>query len=272
MSPRAIPGSWPAFASGSDGDGRIKQPIQKRLIVPVVIATVATLVVIAGGFAFIRAGIYNVGADDPHLPMTYTMLTQLRDASIAARSSQLTVPKDLLNPARITQGAGNYAAMCTQCHLAPGMASTELSKGLYPAPPNLSKETVDAAEAFWVIKHGIKASGMPAWGGSMADDYIWNMAAFLQKLPKLDAAGYQALVASSAGHDHGGGETMPHHSVAMPAAGSHPHATGTPAHDDGVAATAPTAHAHAPGTAPHDDTPTLKPAHVDRPGAPAHNH
>jgi mono/diheme cytochrome c family protein len=53
--------------------------------------------------------------------------------------------------------------------------------GLYPAPPNLTITTVDAAHAFWVIKHGIKASGMPAWGKSMEDAYIWNMAAFLQQ-------------------------------------------------------------------------------------------
>src|SRR3546814_1099025 len=56
------------------------------------------------------------------------------------------------------------AAMCTGCHLAPGMSETEMSRGLYPAPPDLTKTTVEAAEAFWVIKHGIKASGMPAWG------------------------------------------------------------------------------------------------------------
>src|SRR5690606_23729244 len=122
---------------------------------------------------------------------------------------------------RIRQGAGNYNAMCTGCHLTPGAGETELSKGLYPAPPNLTKETVDAAEAFWVIKHGIKASGMPAWGKSMDDEYIWNMAAFLQELPKLDKAQYEALVASSGGHSHGGGET-----------GGHSHAEGGEDHHD----------------------------------------
>jgi hypothetical protein len=100
--------------------------------------------------------------------------------------------------------------MCVTCHLSPDAAATEMSKGLYPAPPNLSKHPVGPAEAFWVIKHGIKASGMPAWGGSMDDEFIWNMSAFLQKLPKLDKAGYQALVASSDGHSHGGGETGGH--------------------------------------------------------------
>ena len=159
---------------------------------------------------FVWSGIYNIAADDLHTRPVYALMKTMRVRSINARANRLHPPPALDDPARIRQGAGNYNAMCMSCHLAPGMAETELSKGLYPAPPNLSKETVDAATAFWVIKHGIKASGMPAWGKSMGDEYIWNMAAFLQVLPRMDAAQYQALVASSGGHDHGGGETKPH--------------------------------------------------------------
>lgn len=75
------------------------------------------------------------------------------------------------------------------------LSSCELSKGLYPAPPNLTKVPLDdPAEAFWVIKHGIKASGMPAWGKSMEDEYLWGMVAFLRQLPDLDPEEYQAAV------------------------------------------------------------------------------
>ena len=166
-------------------------------------------VAVAAAAGFIWSGFYNMAADDPHYPMTTSLLEAMRERSVETRAGLLTVP-DITDPARITQGAGNYNAMCMGCHLAPGMGDTELSRGLYPAPPNLSKVTVDAAEAFWVIKHGIKASGMPAWGRSMGDEYLWNMAAFLQQLPKLSPTEYQVMVASSGGHDHGGGETRPH--------------------------------------------------------------
>lgn len=168
----------------------------------------AAAVFAAGGFVW--SGVYNIAADDLHTRPVYALMDTMRERSIAVRANKLHPPPNLDDPALIRQGAGNYNAMCMSCHLAPGMAETELSKGLYPAPPNLSKQTVDAASAFWVIKHGIKASGMPAWGGSMDDEFIWNMSAFLQKLPKLDKAGYQALVASSDGHSHGGGETGGH--------------------------------------------------------------
>lgn len=218
---------------------------RKTLITLSVLSAVA--VVAAGGFVW--SGFYNVGADDEHIPPVYAVLETMRDRSIQTRAGKLQVPADLRDPVRITQGAGNYDAMCMGCHLAPGMADTELSRGLYPAPPNLSKVAVEAPAAFWVIKHGIKASGMPAWGESMGDEYIWNMAAFLQELPSLSPEQYQALVASSGGHDHGGGETEPHG-----------HAEGLPDdHGDMPMEGMPTdefaPHAHAPGTPAHDDAP-----------------
>ncbi|MGH8085852.1 MAG: c-type cytochrome [Lysobacter sp.] len=203
---------------------------------------------------FIWSGFYNIGADDTHTRPVHAVLQALRERSIEVRASELEPPLDLLAEARIRQGAGNYNAMCVGCHLAPGMAGTELSKGLYPAPPNLTTDAVDAAEAFWVIKHGIKASGMPAWGKSMDDEYIWNMAAFLQRLPELSAEQYEALVASSGGHDHGGGETQPHgHDEGMPTDELESHAG--MAMDLSEKTDENKAHTHPPGTpADHHDT------------------
>jgi mono/diheme cytochrome c family protein len=87
--------------------------------------------------------------------------------------------------------------MCTGCHLAPGMAESEIRPGLYPQPPNLSQVRIDPRAAFWTIKHGIKMSAMPAWGGSHDDATIWSMVAFLQKLPGLTPAQYKAIVAKA---------------------------------------------------------------------------
>lgn len=257
-------------------------------------AVLGALALGAGVFAW--SGIYNIGADDAHTRPVYSMLEMLRERSVTARAHKLHPPPNLNNAALIRQGAGNYNAMCTGCHLAPGMAATELSKGLYPSPPDLSRADVgDPSHHFWVIKHGIKASGMPAWGMSMSDDYIWNMVAFLQQLPKLDAAQYQALVASSGGHSHGGGESMPHddgqemadhHAVAMEGmpmdeSKPHSHPAGTPAHDEGAAGHAGMAtgatpideskpHSHPPGTKAHDDNPPATPA--TKPSGDGHDH
>lgn len=230
---------------------------RKALLTLVVLA--AVVVAAIGGF--IWSGFYNFAADDPHTAPVYSLLETMRKRSIQARAGQLEVPSDLADRERIVQGSGNYNAMCMGCHLAPGMGGTEMSRGLYPAPPDLSRATVDAAEAFWVIKHGIKASGMPAWGQSMDDEYIWNMVAFLQELPGLDARQYQAMVDSSGGHDHGGGETEPH-----------AHAPDAPVHQDKAADShagmdmagnkavdESRPHAHPPGT-PADHHAPVQPA------------
>ncbi len=228
---------------------------RKSLLTLSILSGVA-LVAAAG---FVWSGVYNIGADDTHTRPVYSALQALRERSIEVRANKLQRPADLSDPARIRQGAGNYNAMCTGCHLGPGMKDTELSKGLYPAPPNLSKETIDAGKAFWVIKHGIKASGMPAWGKSMEDEYIWNMAAFLQALPKLTPEQYQALVASSGGHSHGGGESEGH----AHAEGGEDHHDEGDAHAEGEEHDAMAGmpmdeskpHSHPPGTPPHDDAP-----------------
>ena len=171
------------------------------------LVSLTLLVAVAAALAtgFLWSGLYDVGADDPHLPPVHAALATLRERSIAVRARDLVVP-DLSDPAMIRQGAGNYEAMCSGCHLAPGVASSELSRGLYPAPPAFARGALASpARQFWVIRHGIKASAMPAWGKSMDDKAIWSLVAFVQRLPSLDAAQYQAMVESSEGHSHGPG-------------------------------------------------------------------
>src|SRR4249919_2474757 len=165
---------------------------RKSFYLMTTLAVVAVLL-IAG---FLWSGIYNVGADDPHSRPVLALMQTLRENSIRVRSQNLAVP-NLDDPDLILKGAGQYAAMCTGCHLAPGMADSEIRPGLYPQPPNLAREKVDARKAFWVIKHGIKMSAMPAWGLSHDDPTIWSMVAFLQKLPMLSPAQYRDIVAKA---------------------------------------------------------------------------
>lgn len=229
---------------------------------------------LVGATGVIYFGAVHPGADEPHSALVYRLIETARERAIAVRADDVVVPA-LGDAAQVKAGAGNYAAMCIGCHLAPGMAPTELSQGLYPAAPALAKVgAADPARAFWIIKHGIKASGMPAWGRSMDDQYIWGLVAFLQKLPTLTPEQYRALVASSGGHSHGGGESMPH-DEALPGmdhhggetghddagAAPHEHGAATPAHDDSGspphehAAPAPTTHVHADGKTHVHDAP-----------------
>jgi mono/diheme cytochrome c family protein len=168
---------------------------------------VLALLTVIGAIAVLWLGLYNVAADDPHWSATYRVLEVARERSIDRRAAHIDVP-DLTDPELIRSGAGNYNAMCVTCHLSPDAQETELSIGLYPRPPRWDDlGEVDPRTAFWVIKHGIKASGMPAWGKSMDDRYLWGMVAFTQQFKTMTAAQYTAQVSASSGHSHGGGET-----------------------------------------------------------------
>jgi mono/diheme cytochrome c family protein len=175
-----------------------------------------------GAGIFVYSGIYDIGADDHHTKPVFTVLQTLRDRSIHLRSKDIKVP-NLEDSELILKGAGQYAAMCIGCHLAPGKKTSEIRAGMYPQPPNLSKVLLEPQDAFWTIKHGIKMSAMPAWGGSHDDPTIWSMVAFLQKLPGMTPQQYKDIVAKappdddmdmgesghSGDHSHDGGEQQP---------------------------------------------------------------
>lgn len=171
---------------------------------------VATLgVAVAVGAGVVYSGLFDISADTPHSPLVHRLIETTREQAIERRARDVTAPVNLSDAERVRRGAGNYAAMCVECHLAPGKANSEIRMGLYPAPPDLARparapENV-AARQFWIIKHGIKATGMPAWSkGGIEDEAIWDMVAFLQRMPALTPEQYLALVESSDGHSHGG--------------------------------------------------------------------
>ncbi|MEO6975816.1 MAG: cytochrome c [Gallionella sp.] len=158
---------------------------------------VILLVFALGASIFIWSGLYNLGADNPHWKITYALMKATREHSVEHHASEITPPANLNEAQLILKGAGQYAAMCTSCHLAPGMKNSELRLGLYPQPPNLSKVIVNPGKAFWVIKHGLKMSAMPAWGMSHDDATIWSMVAFLQKMPEMTPAQYKEIIAKA---------------------------------------------------------------------------
>jgi hypothetical protein len=168
---------------------------------------IATVILVMVVFGIIFSGVYPMGADTPHNKLSFWMLETLRERSIERSAADIEVP-DLSSSDLLLAGGPDYNEMCAACHLKPGIEQTDLSVGLYPSPPNLSKLHTDSQHAhpaanesaiarrnFWIVKHGIKASGMPAWGPTHDDQRIWAMVAFLQKLPELSPAAYQILTA-----------------------------------------------------------------------------
>jgi mono/diheme cytochrome c family protein len=153
----------------------------------------AALLIVLAVLAVV-SGFYNFGADSPHTAVVQSVIELARDRSVEAHAGGLKIPK-LNDEGMIADGASHYAGMCTQCHLAPGLKENEMRPGMNPKPPILADFPADdPAEQFWIVKHGIKMSGMPAWGTTHTDAEIWEIVAFLQNLHGMTPEKYHALI------------------------------------------------------------------------------
>jgi len=179
-----------------------------------VIATLAAVIVLVvlAGTAFGYSGAYYVGADQPHWSITSWLLNEARTRSIRAHASDIAVPTGLDDPARIVAGVAHFTDHCVVCHGAPGVEGSDIGKGLYPRPPNLADAArhYTPAELFWIVKHGIKMTGMPAWGDH-SDDELWATVALIEKLPGMTDQDYAKLIAANRpqGGHHDGREAPP---------------------------------------------------------------
>lgn len=162
-----------------------------------VIKTTLALLVLAclGAVAFIYSGIYDVSASTPDNALVAWAVHAASEASVGARLGANTVPKGLDAPETIAAGGKIFAQNCVVCHGAPGVAPTNIAKGLNPQPPDLFRATrePDQQENYQFIANGVKMTGMPAFAASEGSEHVWQLVAFLDKLPGISAADYAKL-------------------------------------------------------------------------------
>jgi len=175
-----------------------------RTIVGTLAATFA-LILIAGA-VFVFFGFYDTSATAPHSPVTRWVLETARTRSIEAHAAGIAVPPGLDDQAKVLVGVEHFAAHCAVCHGAPGVPKDDIARGLYPSPPDLAEAAplYSLAGLFWILKHGIKMTGMPAWNDH-SDEELWATVAFLRRLPRMSEPDYAKLVMASiaqGGHHH----------------------------------------------------------------------
>lgn len=177
--------------------------ILRRHLPSLSFVAIAGLLIAGFGSVFVYLGVYNIGADAHHSKAVYWAIEKFRNASIAHHARNIVMPVELSGTERLARGAGLYGEMCSGCHLGPGAAPPEISQGLYPKAPQLSQPQARSAEQqFWIIKHGVKMTAMPAWGATHSDEQIWDMVAFVRTLPTLPADRYQSAIETApANHD-----------------------------------------------------------------------
>lgn len=191
--------------------------MHKRTVFLIAAATTAALGIAAVlvVVAVVYGGLYQVATTRQHWQVTHTLMETAMRQSVRLRARDIAEPP-LADERMALRGAGCFRDKCVQCHGAPGVAQGDIGKSMQPLPGPL----VDAPlhwkprELYWLTRHGIKMTGMPAWEYRLSEAELWDVVAFLQRLPQLNAADYaQWLQRAPAAPACGRGEHTP-----MPAA------------------------------------------------------
>lgn len=157
-----------------------------------VILLLAMLAVAAA--IFVWSGLYDISATDQHLAPTYYTIRKTMERSVARRAADIDVPA-LGAREQVQRGVVLFRDHCVQCHGAPGVPPEPFALGLTPLPTPLARSGLDRSPAYlyWVIRHGIKMTGMPAWQYRLSDVEIWSLVAFLRALPSLSPKAYLTM-------------------------------------------------------------------------------
>lgn len=152
-----------------------------------VIASILIAVIVA--YAALKSGLIPANADANPGGLELWVAGTSLDATLRKEAPRGPNPV-ALNDANLIEGVNLYGQHCAICHgTAAGESSASpIAKGLYPAPPQLAAEGVEDdpdGVSYWKIKHGIRLTGMPAWGRSLTDRQIWTLALFLKHMDKL---------------------------------------------------------------------------------------
>ncbi len=177
-----------------------------KFVIGFVTALAAVLVL---GLAIALSGAFNVAATNPDSALTTWVLHTTMRRSVAMRSSDIVPPKSFSDE-DVRRGFEEFNAMCVTCHGAPGKKRSLAGKGLRPQAPNLvnAARHWNAGNLYWIVKNGIKMTGMPAFGPTHDDATLWNIVAFVSRLPDMTEKQYQQLEEQTAGsRSHSSGDS-----------------------------------------------------------------
>ena len=148
-----------------------------------------------GGGAVVLVGLFDVSARDGHWPGVPWVLHTTYERSVDLRAPDAVAVPPLDDEALVSLGASHFDQACRQCHAAPGALQSATLHSMLPEPPHVVEavEGWDPEHLFWILKHGVKMSGMPHWPSRTRDDDVWSVVAFLEAVDRMDGARYLEL-------------------------------------------------------------------------------
>ena len=149
---------------------------------------------------FVYSGLYNVAATVQHYWFEYAIIEVALNQSLKRHARSVDPPPDLADPALLRLGFDKYLDNCVQCHGGPGVPPSVFAMGMRPVPPPLVQVARErsVAELFWVVKNGIKMTGMPGWQFKMDDREMWAVVALVARFPTIHPARFRERVAARA--------------------------------------------------------------------------
>lgn len=180
-------------------EARRERAVGTRLKRVLKIAAVLIVLAVIGGLLVAASGIIPIKASSGHWAITRWFLQFSKQRSVVTHTIGMTAPR-LDEPWLALKGAGHYETGCRPCHGSPALPQPRIARALTPPPPYLPQTLSrwEPEELFYIVKHGIKFTGMPAWPALERDDEVWAMVAFLRRFPQLNADEYRQMVSGEA--------------------------------------------------------------------------
>ena len=143
----------------------------------------------AGAWIALKQGYVNLEADQGPFPMETKLAMAAVDASTDRRAPE---QKNPVAPTEenIAAGAKLYLDHCAGCHGVPSNPVSHFAESFYPPVPEFFHDAPDMPENqnFYIIEHGIRWTGMPAWAHTLSDTQVWQVVTFLSNVEKLPPA------------------------------------------------------------------------------------
>lgn len=149
-----------------------------------------------GGLLFAWSGLFQIAASSGHWRVTEWFLHWTMQNS-ARTYSAFQTPKAVRDDSGLVSAAGHFRQACQVCHGAPGQRPSPVMQSATPHAPNLAHTVGEYTdkELFWIVQHGVKYTGMPAWPARDRPDEVRRMVGFLRQLPAMTASEYADLSA-----------------------------------------------------------------------------
>jgi mono/diheme cytochrome c family protein len=158
------------------------------------VAAIAVAIVgVLGAVAYVKLGMFNVAASHPHSQLVEWITHDTMINSVKRRAADVPLPATI-SAAQAKRGFCQYEAHCVTCHGGPAVAREQWVNGMNPAPPYLLDATRQwtPRELHWIVRNGIKMTGMPAWRDTLSEREIGDVVAYLEAMPQMPPQSYVA--------------------------------------------------------------------------------